>query len=454
MIDVEPLIAAELDSLVPVPGRDRADWRDIELRAGVRRARRRRLATVAAVATVLVLILVAVALAGPFGNFSTWLTGAPGTPASPAEQQAFERATRTWAGFPRGTELRRLLETRAGGTTFTLDGFRAAGSLCLRLRMRGAINGTHLSCAPLSDLRARPQPALAISVDLGFGTGSPPVRVGKLSISPPRDTVTMGIVADGVRAVEISSGRKSSSAHIGANAFLYVTDRPHAARVSRIWAVPQSGPRVSVPFVGELLPGASIQPPPFRTARGPATVSRVVHGGAIRWLARREARGEQVPATVHHIVAASPAVIFRRMVAPNPAAPERMVVSVLPAGKRYFGGHLRDNREVCAELIGGRYQGGGCWPAGRLFTTAPFTWDVTMFPGDQYVTVSGLASDDVARMQLFLGTGEHTRVPLHDNAYAIQAALAKYPLRLVAYDAQRDVIGVITLKGDWQNRIR
>ncbi len=138
-------------------------------------------------------------------------------------------------------------------------------------------------------------------------------------------------------------------------------------------------------------------------------------------------------------------MIFSRQITPDPAAPERMVVSVLPAGDRY-GGRLQNQHQVCAELVGGRYPGGGCWPAGRLFSTAPFSWSVNQH--DQYVTIAGLASDDVARLALYLATGDRVAVPLHDNGYMVEAARAAHPLRLVAYDSQERVIGVTTFKGD------
>jgi hypothetical protein len=173
-------------------------------------------------------------------------------------------------------------------------------------------------------------------------------------------------------------------------------------------------------------------------------VQRNVKGGAIRWFARRQPRGEPVPTTIHHIAGVLPDVIFARLVTPDAALPERMVISIRPAGTVYFGGRLRNNRQVCAELVGGRYQGGGCWPAGRLFSTEPFTWEVDVQTGGQIATLAGLASDQVARMTAYAATGRVTPVPLHDNAYLTVASLADYPLRLVAYDANGRIIGVKT----------
>ena len=55
---------------------------------------------------------------------------------------------------------------------------------------------------------------------------------------------------------------------------------------------------------------------------------------------------------------------------------------------------------------------------------------------------SGLASDDVARLELFLATGESRPIPLRDNAWAIQAARADRPYRVVAYDREGRIIGI------------
>ena len=82
----------------------------------------------------------AVAAAGGFGAFSNWLTGQPGTPASPAAQRAFDRATRSWQGFPRTAKLRRLVEDLA-----TLR-FVQEKSNCLLIGPPG-VGKTHLAIA-------------------------------------------------------------------------------------------------------------------------------------------------------------------------------------------------------------------------------------------------------------------------------------------------------------------
>lgn len=63
------------------------------------------------------------------------------------------------------------------------------------------------------------------------------------------------------------------------------------------------------------------------------------------------------------------------------------------------------------------------------------------------VVLAGLASDDVARMELFLPHGRRHPVPLKDNAFFVRVARADLPANLVAYDRHGLVIGTsATLK--------
>jgi hypothetical protein len=398
---------------------------------------------------------VAIAIASSIGGFSNWLTGEPGTPAPPGAQQAFANGTRSWAGFPSGTQLRQLAQATVGGTTYTLYGFRGAGALCLRLEVTApqAIQPIHdLVCPPLSQLRANAGPALVAVSDYGVGEGKRPkstIPLPAFNVPPPAARVTFGIVADGVNRIELAhSDGKTTNAVVSGDSFLSVDNQPSTSeRVTHVWAL-ASGKKISIPFTSQSpLPfSPATSTAPKLTAQGPSKVQRVVHGGAIRWLARREPEGTPVPKDIHDIVGTSKTVIFAREITPDPSAPEHLVVSVLPAGNR-FGAHLLNALQVCVDVVGGRYKdGGGCWPAGRLFSTAPFSWGVGD-DGSQYVTISGLASDDVARLALYLGTGQEEAVPLHDNGYLIEAPVVDEPLRLVAYDRQGLVIGTKTLEG-------
>jgi hypothetical protein len=449
VIDVEPLIIEKLDRLVPAPGTAGLDWRDVERRAGVSRPRRRRVLTAV---VLLGLLFVAVGFTRSLGGFGGWLNGEPGKPASTAEQRAFARSIRSWVGFPQGTTLRQLVATTVDGARYTLDGFRGDGSLCLRLVVSGGQSADELSCPPLSQLRANSAPALVVAADYGVGEGEN--RASGLPFPfygfTPAAMVTLGIVADGVQKVEVSySDGTTADAVVSGDTFLAVADRPAAGdHLTHVWAI-AGGNRVSVPFV--------LQPTPFEwpaatapqlSAHGPSQVQRVIHGGTISWLAHRRPIGVPVPKNVHDIIGTSKSALYAREITPNRSAPERMVVSIVPNHDVRSGHRFGGPYQVCLDVIGGRYRGGGCWPTEQLFSTAPFSEGVGTESGSQYVTVAGLASDDVARITLYLGNGQTEAVPLNDNAYLIEAPIIDYPLRLVAYDNHGLVIGIVTLQGN------
>jgi hypothetical protein len=82
-------------------------------------------------------------------------------------------------------------------------------------------------------------------------------------------------------------------------------------------------------------------------------------------------------------------------------------------------------------------------PVDGPFSQAPFTFGVTMIgAGDQFATVSGIASDEVVRLELYTATGDRIDVPLRDNAYLTEVSLARLPAKVVAYDAEGRVIGI------------
>jgi len=130
VIAVEEIVRAELERLVEAE----PDWDAIAVAAGLGRdsARRRR-------STALALLMLAVAVAGvgavsplgaaiarELGGFSTWLTGQPGKRVPAKKPRAFEAANaRSWAGFPRGSQLRHLLTRHVGGTRVELVRFRS-----------------------------------------------------------------------------------------------------------------------------------------------------------------------------------------------------------------------------------------------------------------------------------------------------------------------------------------
>ncbi|MFN2471641.1 MAG: hypothetical protein ABR583_11785 [Gaiellaceae bacterium] len=436
----------ELQRLVPLPTDRHASWPDV-LRRGatppvpLRRGRRRRVA-LALAATTLIVALPATpvggALARGLGDFSAWLTGLPGDPASESVQQDFERSNaRSWAQFPPGTQLRRLISTEAAGGSFVLYGFRVGESLCLRpevhgIRARGAATG----CAPLGELRRANAPVLVVVTDYGFGRQD--VAPTEEGLIPARASATFGIVADGVEAVELATDQGSERAVVANNAFLQVTPSPSLGlRTKNALAIRNDGTRVSIPVAQSPFdddqPEAQPGVPP-----GPQGIERHVTEGTIGWLVRREPHGESPdeagledrPFLFGRMPAAEG---FARVVRPDPAGYMRVALSIAD---------FQNGSSVCSFLVMRGGAGGGCSPLGRMFERSPFTWGISVaFGGDQYAVLHGLASDDVARMEMFLASGECVAVPLADNAFVVEAARTTFPLRLVAYDEAGRVIG-------------
>jgi hypothetical protein len=447
MIDVDQRLREELDLLAPAtPG---PDWDGVLRLAG---RRRRRLGVAAAVfAAAACGILVATPLGAGIvhglGGFSAWLTGQPGTPASEQEQRAFEQANaRSWLRFPAGTQLRRLtsVSDRATGTTVDLFGFRAKSRLCLRVALTGDVRGTRTSCAPLEELREAGAPVRVVLVDHGFGTGTKKAWYGLDRFHNPALQVTAGIAADGVRRVVVvdTSGRHTIRA--SSNAFLYVAPDPDVGqRVRRIWAETDTS-LIRVPFAPAPFSLGGSTPP--QRAPKPPKVDRKVSGGTIGWLDRREPRGEPLevlPARSRGLVERH--TVFGRVITPDPERPLRVAVTLSHSR------HGRRAKGLCTWLITrGGGSSGGCGVRADTFARGPITSGITLSGGsDEFATVSGLASDDVARIVALFADGQTMPVPLADNVYAVDIARVRLPARLVAYDAEQRVIGFTTTIGDF-----
>jgi len=103
---------------------------------------------------------------------------------------------------------------------------------------------------------------------------------------------------------------------------------------------------------------------------------------------------------------------------------------------------------LCALTIDRGGSGGGCSPVDHLFDRAPFTFGSSSVGSSQYSVLAGLASDDVAKLELFSLRGGRIDVPLRDNAWLVRVASGDYPLRLVAYDDGGRVIGIDAYQSD------
>ena len=441
MIDVDDTLRSELHRLVPVDSR--RDWGEVVARSGLKRERARRRWSIGAV---VVIAAVAVGIATPLGaaigrgldDFSAWLTGEPGTPASEIEQREFEAANaRSWLGFPRGTKLRHLITARAGETTVTLLGFRSGSSLmCLRLRVRGGAEDTMTSCAPLAELRRAGGPARPVIVDFGLGKGDKTAWYGIDRLQSSQLQITAGIAADGVRGVVLEDDAGRHEVPVESNAFLYVAEAPDVGqRVSAVWARTDDG-LVTVPFAPAPFGiGASM---PSRPAPAPPEIERQVEGGRIKWLEEREPRGEPLDVLPSGEDSSglrfTRNVLFGRVLTPDPDQPTRIVLTL--------NAHRPDGPPagLCPWVVGHGGAGGGCtpYPSARPILSSTFMANGS----NAFVSVSGVASDDVARIDALLADGQRAEVPLVDNVFLIDLPRANLPARLVAYDEEDRVIWV------------
>jgi hypothetical protein len=439
MSTFDPRLNEELDRLVPlsvVAG----DWDAIVKRASARQ-RRRRLALLALTTMSLVLALALTplgsAVGGSFGGFSDWLTGTPGPPATSSAQSTFEKANT----FPNHPRLHELLHVDVGGRRFFLFGFTTRQDVCLRVTVRGLSGaGPQAACASRADLRRSGDLVLPVKANLGMG------HIGLVPPTVPKYLLTFGLAASQVNRVEVKSDNKTTAAVVRNGAFLHVF-RPgrHGVWARAVKATTRSEHAEAVPLSVEAS-GAR----PLRTGlklHGPARVEREVKGGTIGWFAHREPRGES--ARQAGLTALGGCCSgFVRVIHPDPgdflavAIGDRTLVPHLPRRARVPG----LNKICVGELTRGGL-GAGCGLHG-LFNSGPLalSWGFSG-AGQQSWVVSGVVSDDVARIEVFQGDGRHWPAPLRDNATAFRIQRAKFPARIVAYDTAGRVIDIKTLRG-------
>jgi hypothetical protein len=428
--------------------RDDSDWEDVLRRtlepssAQERPLRKRRVLLIAAAFAALALAI-GVALATTLGGFSGWLSGKPGSPATPTEQLAFQRANaRSWAAFPTGTKLRRLIVTRSNGSIFRLFGFRAGDEICLRLTVDGSDRGALMSCIPRLELVKAKAPAAAVLVDAPAGKARYELTGRRIGGSRQRvrirsGLVSFGVTADGVSIVELQVGRRNEHALVANNAFLFI--RPNllysGVAVNRISAIDSGNQRAAIPFKPPFRGVLSISRPKVLPL-GPTRIERKPPHRSISWVSRREPRGlslRQAGVPRYWLYGVHLGIHFARVLQPDPGNHVRVVISVV--GRR--------NAICTATITAARGGGGGCVGL-RDYPLAP---SVSFeLGGEQSALISGIASDAISSIDLFLIDGERWPVPFRDNAFVVLAPRVDFPAKLVGYDSQGKVVAIEDLR--------
>jgi hypothetical protein len=185
-------------------------------------------------------------------------------------------------------------------------------------------------------------------------------------------------------------------------------------------------------LLGTRLHRATAAPP------GPTHVQRHVSNGTVHWLFAHQPRGQSLAqahiALLSTVGAHWQPVRFARVITPDPRSQVRVVLSLI--GKR--------GRNICMTVYLGHSSGGGGGCAVGLLLK-PFNYDISSHVNPSCsscsdVVVAGVASDDVARMELFL-PGRHRSVPLRDNVFVVTLGPSVSAWSLVAYDRNGLVIG-------------
>jgi hypothetical protein len=435
--------------LLVEPFDDDGDWQEIVDRAGGRdepRLVRRR-------ALVLALVVAAGGLAatafatGLADRFSSWISGAPGRPAPAGEQRGFEERNRiAYASFPPGTTLRLLLRRSAGGTTFSLLGFRNGDAYCLRLIRASLPNGIGRNeCLRADELDGIPA---LVANDVWFSVGKPAHNV----------TGVYGFASDNVRAMLIRRMRGSERVSVVNNVFLALRGRssgtpqrhPLSNPVLTVTALMRDGRAVNIPFAvqgeGVFRAGRIPSTPsyfgrePVARIPGPRRVTSPIAHPRIGWLERREERGAPLPSQRFLTVP------FGRVIQPDPDNPVRIGVGIAarfgpPGVPRPRG------RMLCVitfQPLARASGGAGCMP--KPFQFGPLALGGSI--ATPIVHFNGLAADGIARVTAYLASGRSVDAALKDNVFAVAVPQGELPGRLVGFDAAGGVAGIRELLGN------
>jgi hypothetical protein len=367
---------------------------------------------VLALAAAALVLCVAAALAARVTGFETWLRGSPGKPAPEAEQRAFETENRSWTSFPRGTQLRELLRTKAGGREYVLYGFRSGDTACVQLKAL-AFDETSRQCIPLSTLAHSNSPLVVADHDLQLGV------VGPFASAE----ASFGIAADGVDRVDVEAVDGVHRAVLGGNAYLVVDSEPSTGNRFLSYTAFADGKRTTIARPSNTFIFGSARPP-----RGPSRVEARIPHPRIGWYERGEKRGvslDDVTLTAEQRKQFYDASTMGglRLVKPDPAS--GLVVGI--AGN------------LC--VVSGE-GGKACATRDEFFARGPVYW--SLMGGSGGAVLLGAAADGVARVRIFQGDGLVLTPPLRNNLFATRLGVEPFALRIVSYDRRGRIVGVET----------
>jgi hypothetical protein len=406
------------------------NWDDVVRRAGVKPRIGWKLAAVVA-AMLLATGIVAGALAegvlsGSLDRLSSWVGDQPGEPA-PEQQATFdEENAASFAHFPSGTRVGRLLTFDFGGRSHDLLGFRDHANLCVRVvpPLFGSI-----TAAP----ECVPQPLLA-------RVGDPVAIVGgHVRQGDPATTILYGLAADSVQSIDVlEQGTLLGAAAVGNNAFVLATpDRPRAEADPRerdiVLRVHRADGSVDVPA-----PAAwSLHRPELEQLPGPVRADRPLESGSVGWLEHREPRGQ--PFTWPYD---SPdRILYSRVLTPDPTSSFRLALA--------YGEDpdwQKNGRWYCVAWF---------WPLlpdspNRGCGRVDLVRNGLMLSGTSTIVGSfthyvGAAADEVARIAIFYEDGSVQRVPVNDNVVSFYVA-TNQSSKFVAYDDAGHVVQLFVLR--------
>jgi hypothetical protein len=393
-------------------------WDDVVDRAGARPSFRWKAAALA-----MAVVATSAAVAGAFAQgflsdsldrLSSWAGEQPGAP-DPEQQAAFDRENAVaYARFPSGTRIGRLLHTQVGERGYTLFGFRAGQQLCLRLVPFPFPNNPSIpECVPRGELSRLGEPIAPIGGHvrsrLANGSGL---------------TMLYGLVSDSVESVEVlEDGRPLGFAQVGNNAFLYATrDEPGSAVRGPALALRArngAGAAIDVPFAT----GPLFRRVDAATLPGPGRVERRLSSGSIGWLERSEPRGEPYDWPADGF----PGIVWSRHIQPDPTNVFRTAIA---RGKGYCLAWLWP---LVADSFNSFCSSRDVVASGLMYVGA---WQSS---GVQFPRWIGLASDEIARIELFRPDGTRAEVALRDNVFTFQT-WTRETVKLVAYDHEGRIV--------------